>query len=108
VHESLGSAWLSQHFGPEVSEPVRLHVAAKRYLCFVDKQYFHGLSGASQASLALQGGAFDARQAAAFEQLSYWREAVTLRRFDDMGKRDDLCGRAFVDFRPLLRQAAKA
>ena len=31
-HESLGSAWLSQHFGSEVSEPVRLHVPAKRYL----------------------------------------------------------------------------
>ena len=31
-HESLGSAWLSQHFGPDVTEPVRLHVAAKRYL----------------------------------------------------------------------------
>src|SRR5262249_32499223 len=38
-HESLGSAWLSQYFGPEVSEPVRLHVAAKRYLCATEPGY---------------------------------------------------------------------
>ncbi len=29
-HEALGAQWLSQHFGFEVVEPVRLHVAAKR------------------------------------------------------------------------------
>ncbi|MFO0203242.1 MAG: HD domain-containing protein, partial [Alphaproteobacteria bacterium] len=25
-HEELGHAWLTAHFGPEVTEPVRLHV----------------------------------------------------------------------------------
>ena len=35
-HEEAGGAWLSRHFGPEVIEPIRLHVAAKRYLCAVD------------------------------------------------------------------------
>src|SRR6185436_11705511 len=45
-HEGLGSAWLSQHFGPEVSESVRLHVAAKRYLCRVEPVYFDALSEA--------------------------------------------------------------
>ena len=30
VHEELGAKWLAERFGPEVSEPVRLHVAAKR------------------------------------------------------------------------------
>ena len=29
-HESTGSAWLSQYFGLAVTEPVRMHVAAKR------------------------------------------------------------------------------
>src|SRR5271163_3640071 len=28
-HEEAGHAWLSQHFGPEVTEPIRLHVDAK-------------------------------------------------------------------------------
>ena len=54
-HESLASAWLSQHFGPEVSEPVRLHVAAKRYLCRTEPDYWSRLSAASKQSLALQG-----------------------------------------------------
>src|ERR1700759_1647251 len=40
VHEQLGADWLARRFGPEVSEPVRLHVAAKRYLCTVESDYF--------------------------------------------------------------------
>ena len=55
-HESAGEAWLARHFPPEVTEPVRLHVAAKRYLCKTDSQYLAQLSPASVQSLALQGG----------------------------------------------------
>jgi predicted HD phosphohydrolase len=51
----------------------------------------------------LQGGAFDARAAAMFERRPHWREAVSLRRFDDTGKRDAPSGRCFADFAPLLR-----
>ena len=61
-HESTGSAWLSQHFGPEVTEPVRMHVAAKRYLAAVEPGYFEQLSEASKLSLKLQGGPMAARQ----------------------------------------------
>ncbi|MFO1352720.1 MAG: HD domain-containing protein [Gammaproteobacteria bacterium] len=50
-HEYAGASWLAQHFAPEVSEPVRLHVAAKRYLCAVDPAYHAALSPASQLSL---------------------------------------------------------
>ena len=46
-HEQAGAEWLSQRFIPAVSEPVRLHVAAKRYLCSVDPVYARNLSGAS-------------------------------------------------------------
>jgi hypothetical protein len=31
-HEVSGARWLAQRFAPAVSEPVRLHVPAKRYL----------------------------------------------------------------------------
>ena len=103
-HEMIGAQLLAPLFGAEICIPVARHVAAKRYLCLVDRQYFQSLSPASQASLTLQGGPFDARQAAAFERLSHWREAVALRRFDDMGKREEFCGRPFSDFRSLLRQ----
>src|SRR5215472_16930409 len=35
-HEDVGHDWLARYFGPEITEPVRLHVEAKRYLCQVD------------------------------------------------------------------------
>ena len=85
-HESLGSAWLSQYFGPEVSEPVRLHVAAKRYLCAAEPGYLDQLSAASQQSLALQGGPLDAAAAAAFRAAPGAEAAIRLRRWDDEAK----------------------
>ncbi|MGZ2869858.1 phosphohydrolase, partial [Pseudomonas aeruginosa] len=69
--------------------PVRLHVAAKRYLCAVEPSYEAGLSAASALSLRLQGGAFDAAGIAAFEQEPYFADAVALRRYDDIGKQPD-------------------
>ena len=85
-HESLGSAWLSRYFGPAVSDPVRLHVAAKRYLCAAEPGYREQLSAASQQSLALQGGPFDAAAAAAFRASPGAVDAVALRRWDDEAK----------------------
>jgi phosphonate degradation associated HDIG domain protein len=85
-HESLGSAWLSQHFGPEVSEPVRLHVAAKRYLSASEPGYFDILSEASKLSLRLQGGPMSAEEQARFGAERFFEEAVALRRWDDEGK----------------------
>jgi phosphonate degradation associated HDIG domain protein len=85
-HESLGSAWLSQYFGVEVSDPVRLHVAAKRYLCAVEPGYLDQLSAASQQSLALQGGPLDAAAAAAFRAAPGADAAIALRRWDDEAK----------------------
>lgn len=85
-HESLGSAWLSQHFGPEVSEPVRLHVSAKRYLATREPGYFELLSEASVLSLKLQGGLMTDTEVAAFEREAFHREGVQLRRWDDEGK----------------------
>ena len=106
-HEIAGARALSFLFGDDVCAPIACHVAAKRYLCFKDAGYFHALSPASQASLRLQGGPFGAKEAQAFERLPYWREAVALRRFDDMGKREELCGRPFADFLPLMRSLAQ-
>lgn len=84
-HESLASAWLSQHFGPEVSEPVRLHVAAKRYLCR-ERRYMDLLSEASKLSLRLQGGPMSEEEAKRFEREPYLREALDVRRWDDEAK----------------------
>ncbi len=85
-HESLGSAWLSQHFGPDVTEPVRLHVAAKRYLATVEKGYYELLSAASIQSLKLQGGLMSPDEARKYESERFAADAIKLRRWDDEGK----------------------
>ncbi|TCH99456.1 HD domain-containing protein [Roseococcus sp. SYP-B2431] len=85
-HEELGHAFLASMFGPEVTEPVRLHVAAKRYLCAVEPDYFARLSRDSVQSLSLQGGPMSPGEIAEFEAVPQHREAVQLRRFDEQAK----------------------
>jgi len=85
-HEDVGHHWLAQHFGPEVTAPVRMHVDAKRYLCATDPSYLQQLSPASVQSLQLQGRPFSLEEARAFEQRPFAREAVRLRRWDDLAK----------------------
>ena len=85
-HEQLGECWLAQHFGPEVYEPVRLHVAAKRYLCAAGSEYCARLSPASVQSLRLQGGPMSSQEAEEFEANLHFREAVRLRLWDDEAK----------------------
>ena len=46
-HERIGAEWLARRFPPAVSEPVRLHVPAKRYLLATDPAYLSNLSPAS-------------------------------------------------------------
>lgn len=85
-HEVVGEEWLARRFGPEVTEPVRLHVAAKRYLCAVEPDYAEELSPASARSLALQGGPMTPEEVHDFEQNRYFYDAVRLRRWDDRAK----------------------
>lgn len=85
-HEETGARWLARRFGPEVSEPVRLHVPAKRYLCATDAHYFSQLSSASAHTLKLQGGPMTAGETQRFESERYFREAVRVRLWDDQGK----------------------
>lgn len=85
-HEVVGESWLSRHFGPEVTEPVRLHVAAKRYLCATDADYQAQLSPASLQSLMLQGGPMSAAEVADFDRNPHAAAAVRLRHWDDLAK----------------------
>jgi phosphonate degradation associated HDIG domain protein len=86
VHEELGAKWLAERFGPDVSEPVRLHVAAKRYLCTVERDYFGKLSPDSVRSLELQGGLMSADEVTSFRTNRFHAEAVRLRRYDEAAK----------------------
>jgi [1-hydroxy-2-(trimethylamino)ethyl]phosphonate dioxygenase len=101
-HEDAGEAWLARHFPPEVTEPVKLHVAAKRYLCRIDRAYLSQLSPASLHSLALQGGAFTEEEAREFEEHPYHREASRLRRWDDRAKTPGLVVPDLEHYRPVL------
>jgi phosphonate degradation associated HDIG domain protein len=85
-HEEEGYRYLVDLFGPDVTEPVRLHVAAKRYLCGKEPDYFAKLAPDSVLSLSLQGGPMTPAEIAAFEALPFWREAVQLRRYDEGAK----------------------
>ncbi|MER7751813.1 phosphonate degradation HD-domain oxygenase [Kitasatospora sp. NPDC097643] len=101
-HSDTGADWLAQWFGPEVTEPVRLHVAAKRYLCAVEPGYRERLSEASEYTLAVQGGPMDDRQAAAFAELPGAADAVAVRRWDEQAKVAGAATPGFDHFRPLL------
>ena len=85
-HEAVGARALSAWFGPEITQPVALHVAAKRYLCATSPGYLESLSPASRLSLELQGGPFGETEAEAFAALQFANDAVLLRRWDDWGK----------------------
>jgi gamma-butyrobetaine dioxygenase len=101
-HELVGGRWLAQRFPGEVSEPVRLHVPAKRYLCATDGGYLSRLSPASVVTLKLQGGPMSAREARAFEAERHHREAIRLRHWDDQGKIAGLKTASLADHRALI------
>jgi len=85
-HEEGGAAWLERYFPSAVVDAVRLHVAAKRYLCAVEPAYAAALSPASQRSLELQGGPMSTEEVRAFERKPNFRSAVAVRRWDDAAK----------------------
>jgi phosphonate degradation associated HDIG domain protein len=86
LHEELGFRFVDKYFIPAVAEPVRLHVAAKRYLCATEPEYLRHLSEPSLVSLGLQGGPMNAEECQIFEQNPFYRDAVQLRRLDDLAK----------------------
>jgi len=107
-HEALGREWLAQWFGDGVTEPVRLHVPAKRYLTSTDPGYFGTLSFGSVRSLELQGGPFTAQGAAEFIGQPYAAEAVRLRRWDEGAKVPGLATPGLAHFRQYLEASLAA
>jgi phosphonate degradation associated HDIG domain protein len=105
-HERVGGRWLAQRFGPEVSEPVRLHVPAKRYLLATDAEYFAKLSPASVVTLKLQGGPMAVNEVSRFETERFYKEAVRVRQWDDQGKVAGLKTPQLVDYRVLIEGLA--
>jgi [1-hydroxy-2-(trimethylamino)ethyl]phosphonate dioxygenase len=107
-HETAGYEWILSRFGPAVAEPVRDHVAAKRYFCRIDPDYRARLSAASLLSLELQSGPFSDDEARKFEMLPHYREAVMLRQWDDEAKVASLQVPSLEEYWEILVAASRA
>jgi gamma-butyrobetaine dioxygenase len=106
-HERTGPAWLAGLFPPAVTDPIALHVTAKRYLCAVTPAYVDGLSPGSVRSLARQGGPLTPDEAASFSALPGAAGAIALRRWDDRGKSPDAAPPSLAHYEPLLHAVAR-
>lgn len=86
-HELLGAQFLKAHgFSKLVIDAVSYHVAAKRYLCAVDKYYYELLSTASKETLKMQGGKMNLIETQFFENLPHYKEILLVRKMDDLAK----------------------
>ena len=102
-HEHIGYSKLKGLFADEVIDAARLHVAAKRYLCWKEPDYYDGLSEASRKSLHLQGGPMNDHEACEFEREPHFDIAVRVRRYDEMVKVPDMATPGLDAFAALLQ-----
>ena len=103
-HEAAAAEFLLPIVGRAVAEPVRLHVAAKRYLVAREPAYIARLSDESLRTLARQGGPMDAGESRAFEMLAGFADALRLRRIDEAAKRLDPPASRFEDYLAILHR----
>ena len=101
-HEEVGARYLEPFFPSSVTEPIRLHVAAKRYLCATDTGYLEQLSAASVNSLMVQGGPMNSAEIEQFETRPHHKNAVKLRLYDDDGKVAGLTIKPVAEYRGTL------
>lgn len=102
-HEKSGARWLGSRFPAEVTEPVRLHVPAKRFLCATDPRYVALLSPASLVTLKLQGGPMSVLEVTEFKAAAFYQQAVAVRRWDDRAKVVGLATPDFADYVPEIQ-----
>jgi len=106
-HEEAGANFLEDYFPISVVEPIRQHVAAKRYLCAVKSDYFERLSPASVHTLNLQGGPMNKEEVREFERNDYLKQCIQLRFWDEEGKDPERENRPFIYYRPLIESLVK-
>lgn len=107
-HEDAGAEVLQPFFPTLVTDCVRHHVAAKRYLCATRPNYFDRLSEASVHSLNLQGGPMTADEVAAFEQNPNLPKIIQVRYLDEAGKSPDMITPDFWHFAPIVQRVVDA
>jgi len=107
-HNEAGAAVLAPYFPKSVTDCVRYHVPAKRYLCATDPDYFARLSEASVLTLKLQGGPMDTAEVAAFRRLPNLDDIVRVRVWDDEAKVAGRMTPPFAHYQPLLQRLVDA
>jgi len=106
-HERLAASWLGRYFPASVTEPIRLHVQAKRWLVANEPGYVATLSAGSVASLVEQGGPMGAEEVLRFQSEPFAAAALSLRRWDEEACRPGARCASLEAYRaPLLRQLA--
>ena len=103
-HEDAGGEVLERFFPSVITDCVRYHVAAKRYLCATRPDYLRHLSEASIHSLNLQGGPMDPEEIANFEENPNLEQIIAVRYLDDAGKRPDLKTPDYWHFAPMVQR----
>ncbi|OED47729.1 (R)-1-hydroxy-2-trimethylaminoethylphosphonate oxygenase [Leisingera sp. S232] len=103
-HEEAGAEVLEQFFPSVITDCVRYHVAAKRYLCATKPEYFDRLSEASIHSLNLQGGPMTAEEVAEMEKNPNLRQIIAVRYLDEAGKRADMETPNYWHFAPMVQR----
>jgi len=98
VHEDLAANFLNRYFNDDVIEPVKLHVQAKRYLCATEEGYYDHLSQPSKTSLEFQGGIMNSEEVERFITNPYFRDAIALRKWDDLAKDPEFITPDLSDF----------
>lgn len=107
-HEEAGARVLEKFFPAIVTDCVRFHVAAKRYLCATRPEYLARLSDASVHSLGLQGGPMSTEEVAEFEENPNVADIVAVRYLDDKGKEPDMQTPGFSHFAPMVQRVVDA
>ncbi|MGR3759401.1 (R)-1-hydroxy-2-trimethylaminoethylphosphonate oxygenase [Roseobacteraceae bacterium NS-SX3] len=107
-HEEAGAKVLERFFPSVITDCVRHHVAAKRYLCATKPEYFSRLSEASVHSLNLQGGPMSAEEVAEFEKNPNLKQIIAVRYLDEAGKRADMETPDFWHFAPMVQRMVDA
>ena len=103
-HEEAGAEVLERFFPSVITDCVRYHVAAKRYLCATRPDYFNRLSEASVHSLNLQGGPMNAEEVAEFEKNPNLKQIIAVRYLDEAGKRADMETPDYWHFAPMVQR----
>ena len=103
-HEEAGGEMLERFFPDTVVDPVRFHVAAKRYLCTVEPSYYDELSEASIHSLNLQGGKMNDDEVAEMESNPNLKRIIFMRRSEEKGKELGKQIHDFAHYKPLIQE----